>query len=137
MMSKKKKRGHYCRICHTYRANEKFSGKGHARHICKSCQKELRQQKRVKKKANKKALAAGLRPPKYDYPKTAKQAASYLRISEEEFVSRCQQLDIQPCQMDDDMPGSLPVYDIDAMIAVHRFDASDTNTDEAKESDAS
>ena len=34
---KKKQQGHYCRICGDYKANEKFSGKGHARHICKSC----------------------------------------------------------------------------------------------------
>lgn len=35
---KKKQQGHYCRICGEYKANEKFSGKGHARHICKKCQ---------------------------------------------------------------------------------------------------
>lgn len=29
--------GHYCKICGEYKANEKFSGKGHAAHICKSC----------------------------------------------------------------------------------------------------
>ena len=34
---KKKQQGHYCRICGDYKANEKFSGKGHAQHICKSC----------------------------------------------------------------------------------------------------
>lgn len=37
-MAKKKHTGHYCRICHQYKANEKFSGKGHAKHICKVCQ---------------------------------------------------------------------------------------------------
>lgn len=38
-MAKKKKRpGHYCKICGERKANEKFSGKGHAVHICKSCQ---------------------------------------------------------------------------------------------------
>lgn len=38
-VSKKKNRphGHYCKICGEYKANEKFSGKGHAAHICKSC----------------------------------------------------------------------------------------------------
>lgn len=38
-MAKKKKRhrGHYCKICGCYLPNEKFTGKGHARHICKSC----------------------------------------------------------------------------------------------------
>lgn len=35
---KKKHQGHYCRICGEYKANEKFSGQGHARHICKKCQ---------------------------------------------------------------------------------------------------
>ncbi len=32
-----KKHGHYCKVCDQYKANEKFSGKGHAAHICKSC----------------------------------------------------------------------------------------------------
>ena len=36
-MAKKKRQGHYCRICGEYKANEKFSGKGHAQHICKTC----------------------------------------------------------------------------------------------------
>ena len=31
--------GHYCKICGQYKANEKFSGRGHATHICKSCAK--------------------------------------------------------------------------------------------------
>ena len=34
---KKKRTGHYCRICGRYRSNEKFSGKGHRNHICKEC----------------------------------------------------------------------------------------------------
>ena len=28
---------HYCKICGRRRANEKFSGSGHAAHICKDC----------------------------------------------------------------------------------------------------
>ena len=36
---------HYCKICGEYKANEKFSGKGHAAHICKECAK-LPQEKR-------------------------------------------------------------------------------------------
>lgn len=32
-----KKHGHYCKVCGEYKANEKFSGKGHAAHICKAC----------------------------------------------------------------------------------------------------
>ena len=35
--------GHYCRICGRTRANEKFSGKGHASHICKDCAPTLLQ----------------------------------------------------------------------------------------------
>jgi len=30
-------KGHYCKICDTYKANEKFSGRGHNAHICKAC----------------------------------------------------------------------------------------------------
>lgn len=37
IMSKKKLPGHYCKICGAHKANEKFSGKGHAKHICKEC----------------------------------------------------------------------------------------------------
>jgi len=33
----KKKHGHYCFGCDRYRANEKFSGIGHRKHICKEC----------------------------------------------------------------------------------------------------
>jgi len=32
-----KNRGHYCKICGEHKANEKFSGRGHATHICKAC----------------------------------------------------------------------------------------------------
>lgn len=32
-----KKRGNYCKVCGEYKANEKFSGKSHAVHICKAC----------------------------------------------------------------------------------------------------
>ena len=42
MAKKKKQNGHYCRICGDYKANEKFSGKGHAQHICKSCMSAMR-----------------------------------------------------------------------------------------------
>lgn len=36
-MAKKKRQWHYCKICDQWKANEKFSGKGHATHICKEC----------------------------------------------------------------------------------------------------
>ncbi len=32
--------GHYCRICGRTRANEKFSGKGRKKHVCKDCAKK-------------------------------------------------------------------------------------------------
>ena len=31
-----KKQGHYCKVCGEYKAHEKFSGRGHAAHICKT-----------------------------------------------------------------------------------------------------
>lgn len=36
---KKKRHGHYCWSCDRYKANERFSGKGHARHLCRECAK--------------------------------------------------------------------------------------------------
>ena len=36
-----KPHGHYCKICGRRRANEKFSGSGHAAHICKDCARLL------------------------------------------------------------------------------------------------
>lgn len=42
----KKRRGHYCKECDRYRANEKFNGKGHRQHICKDCQRSRRQGKK-------------------------------------------------------------------------------------------
>jgi len=36
-MARKKPSGYYCRICGEHKANERFSGKGHAAHICKAC----------------------------------------------------------------------------------------------------
>ena len=42
---KKKPQGHYCRICGERKANEKFTGKGHAAHICNACAKKSPEQK--------------------------------------------------------------------------------------------
>lgn len=47
MAKKKKQQGHYCRICGEYKANEKFSGKGHAQHICKTCMPAMKNGKEV------------------------------------------------------------------------------------------
>ena len=40
-MSKKRRKqpGHFCWCCQRRRANERFSGGGHARHICRDCAK--------------------------------------------------------------------------------------------------
>ena len=38
--------GHFCRICGRTRPNEKFSGKGHKKHICKNCSGKARRKKR-------------------------------------------------------------------------------------------
>ena len=34
-----KRQGHYCWACDRYRPNERFSGHGHARHLCRDCAK--------------------------------------------------------------------------------------------------
>lgn len=47
--------GHYCRICGRERANEKFSGKGYADHICKDCAREQKDETRKKKTLRKTA----------------------------------------------------------------------------------
>lgn len=47
MSKKKKQQGHYCRICGECKANEKFSGKGHAQHICKTCMSAMRSGKTI------------------------------------------------------------------------------------------
>jgi methionyl-tRNA synthetase len=40
MPKKKRYRGHFCKVCGRILPNEKFSGKGHAAHICKTCAKK-------------------------------------------------------------------------------------------------
>ncbi len=37
MAKRKKHPGHYCWVCNRQRPNEKFSGKGHAKHVCREC----------------------------------------------------------------------------------------------------
>jgi hypothetical protein len=39
MSKRKKRRGHFCWSCQRHLPNERFSGRGHARHLCKKCQK--------------------------------------------------------------------------------------------------
>ncbi len=38
-MSRRKAGGHFCWCCGRMRSNESFSGRGHARHVCKACSK--------------------------------------------------------------------------------------------------
>ncbi|HJH31654.1 MAG TPA: hypothetical protein C5S50_05645 [Methanosarcinaceae archaeon] len=49
MAKKKRYRGHFCKVCKQILPNEKFSGKGHAAHICKKC---ARKQKKKQSKEN-------------------------------------------------------------------------------------
>jgi hypothetical protein len=56
-----REKGHYCHVFGRYRANEKFSGKGHARHICKDCareQKAAARQRRRERLAKERAAQA-------------------------------------------------------------------------------
>lgn len=62
-MAKKKKQGHYCHICGERKANEKFSGKGHAKHICKECD-VLPQEKKNELQAVNRIAKAGEKYPK-------------------------------------------------------------------------
>ncbi|MFV9677697.1 MAG: zinc finger domain-containing protein [Methanosarcinales archaeon] len=41
MAKKKRYRGHFCKVCWGILPNEKFSGKGHAAHICNKCAKKV------------------------------------------------------------------------------------------------
>jgi hypothetical protein len=34
---RKRAQGHYCWVCERQRPNEKFSGKGHKKHVCRDC----------------------------------------------------------------------------------------------------
>gem|GEM_PF-5089378 len=44
MAKKKRYRGHFCKVCGNILPNEKFSGKGHAAHICKKCTRKSKAQ---------------------------------------------------------------------------------------------
>ena len=39
MGKRAKRRGHFCWCCGRIRPNERFSGRGHARHLCRDCAK--------------------------------------------------------------------------------------------------
>lgn len=117
---KRKQQGHYCKICGRYRANEKFSGKGHAQHICKDCNRELQAQKREKKRAKQMATEAGLPEPKH-YPMTRYQAATYLGITPSAFDYRRKKLELEPCSTYEGKRGIGFLFDMATIIAVHEL----------------
>ena len=45
MAKKKRYRGHFCKVCKKILPNEKFTGKGHAAHICKKCTRKAKARK--------------------------------------------------------------------------------------------
>lgn len=117
MSKKKKQQGHYCRICGRYRANEKFSGKGHRTHVCKDCHQEQQSSKRLLKKARQRAAEVGLRPPKrVDY--TRLQAASYLQITPSAFDYRRKKLGVEHTGTYEGVNGTGYLYDIEAIITI-------------------
>jgi len=64
----KKRQGHYCKICGEHKANEKFSGKGHTTHICKSCASLPIERKNELQRINKvEQIAEKLRPAKDEW----------------------------------------------------------------------
>jgi hypothetical protein len=44
--------GHYCRICGRTHANEKFSGTGHAMHVCKECARKPKEEREAIEQAD-------------------------------------------------------------------------------------
>jgi hypothetical protein len=40
-------KGHFCKVCQRYLANERFSGKGHKAHICKACASRLKAERKA------------------------------------------------------------------------------------------
>ncbi|MBZ0309938.1 MAG: hypothetical protein K8I82_28000, partial [Anaerolineae bacterium] len=113
----KKQQGHYCRMCGRYRANEKFSGKGHREHVCKDCHREQDAKKKLLKKVRQRAAEAGLRQPKrVDFTRT--QAASYLQISPSAFDYWRKKLNIDPCGTYEGSQGTGFLYDIESLILI-------------------
>jgi hypothetical protein len=123
-MSKKKHQGHYCRICGCYRANEKFSGKGHRRHICKDCNRDQQAQKLETKQVTKQAFEVGLPAPKR-YPMTRYQAASYLDITPSAFDYRRKKLELEPCGTYEGKQGTGFLFNMETIIAVHQYSQTD------------
>jgi len=118
--NKKKGQGHYCRICGRHRANEKFSGKGHAQHICKDCDKEEKAHARQRRRDIKTAAEASLPEPKYN-PMTKTQAARYLGITPAAFDYRRKKLGLDPSGTYQGKNGTGYLYSLETVIAVSQY----------------
>jgi hypothetical protein len=116
----KKRQGHYCKVCGRYRANEKFSGKGHRQHICKDCNQERAAQKRDKKRAKHLATEAGLPEPKH-HPMTRCQAANYLGITPAAFDYRRKKLELESSATYEGRRGTGYLFDMKTIIAVSAY----------------
>lgn len=118
--NRKKGQGHYCRICGRHRANEKFSGKGHAQHICKDCAREQKAHRRQRRRDINSAAEAGLPKPRHN-PMTKFQAANYLGITPAAFDYRRKKLGLEPSGTYEGENGTGYLYDLATVIAVSRY----------------
>lgn len=128
-MSKQKQSGHYCRICGRHRANEKFGGKGHHIHVCKDCQREQEEKKRLLKKARQRAAEVGLHPPKRP-DMTRTQVAQYLGVTPSAFDYWRSKLGIEPYGTYEGRLGTGYLYDIEAVIRIYQACTSESHKDE-------
>ena len=86
-MAKKKLPGHYCKICGERKANEAFSGKGHANHVCKQCSSLPQERKNELQILNRLASAAMKYPrKKQDWELLEKYAKSNKYPEAREFA---------------------------------------------------
>lgn len=86
-MAKKKRQGHYCKICGEMKANEQFNGKGHAAHICKECGALPQEKKNELQILNRIANIAGKYPrSKVDWELLRKYARSTKYPEVKEFA---------------------------------------------------
>ncbi|MEA4809388.1 hypothetical protein SDC9_25938 [bioreactor metagenome] len=102
-MSKKKRQGHYCKICGDRKANEKFSGKGHAVHICKECA-ALPQEKKNELQIQNRLAGAAMKYPrsKADWELLRKYANSTKYPEAQEFAKSILGWDQPDMESDDE-----------------------------------
>ena len=110
-MAKKKKRkqpGHYCRCCGRRRANEKFSGTGHSKHICKSCENEKRTELKRKRE-----IAAAKRV-----------ATNLFEVTEDETILRTSHVRIERIVLDNDSTPDWSEHDFGKWLILLRGSAA-------------